>query len=59
MLVTAGPTQESLDPVRYLTIAAGLTVEVEELIFPERLQSHSFDLGVIVGNALDNAIEAC
>ena len=34
-------------------------LEAEGLIFPENLQIQSFDLGIIIGNALDNALEAC
>ncbi len=31
----------------------------DKLLFPENLMIQSYDLGVIIGNALDNAIEAC
>lgn len=33
--------------------------DAEELLFSGNLYIQSFDLGVIVGNALDNAMEAC
>lgn len=33
--------------------------DAERLIFPENLAIQSYDIGVILGNALDNAIEAC
>ena len=33
--------------------------ETERLIFPTGLLIHSFDIGAILGNALDNAVEAC
>lgn len=36
-----------------------LQMEAEELIFPETLSIQSYDLGIILGNALDNACEAC
>ncbi len=36
-----------------------LQMHVDGLIFPEHLRIQSYDLGVILGNALDNAIEAC
>ncbi len=31
----------------------------DKLLFPENLMIQSYDLGVIIGNALDNATEAC
>lgn len=33
--------------------------DAEKLLFPENLAIQSYDIGVILGNALDNAIEAC
>ena len=36
-----------------------LQVEVEELAFPGTLAIQDYDIGVILGNALDNAVEAC
>lgn len=36
-----------------------LTMEMDKLIFPKELAIHGYDIGVILGNALDNAIEAC
>ena len=36
-----------------------LQMDVEELKFPEKLFIQSYDIGIILGNALDNAIEAC
>lgn len=39
--------------------APGLQIDAEELLFSPKLQIHSYDIGVILGNALDNAIEAC
>ena len=37
----------------------GFHFRAEELLFPARLSIGSYDIGVILGNALDNAIEAC
>lgn len=34
-------------------------LDAEQLIFPAGLMIQSYDLGVILGNALDNAMEAC
>ena len=36
-----------------------LDFQTDNLIFPENLTIQSYDIGVILGNALDNAIEAC
>lgn len=36
-----------------------LTVDAEEFFFPQDLKISSYDIGIIVGNALDNGIEAC
>lgn len=36
-----------------------IRIDAENLFFPENLNIHSYDIGVIIGNALDNAIEAC
>ena len=36
-----------------------LQLSADKLLFPENLIIHSYDIGVILGNALDNAIEAC
>lgn len=36
-----------------------LQMDVEGLQFPEKLFIQSYDIGIILGNALDNAIEAC
>jgi len=33
--------------------------DADKLLFPEDLAIQSYDIGVILGNALDNAIEAC
>ena len=36
-----------------------LQLYADKLLFPENLMIQSYDIGVILGNALDNAIEAC
>lgn len=36
-----------------------LDFQTDNLIFPENFEIQSYDIGVILGNALDNAIEAC
>lgn len=36
-----------------------LRMEAEGLVFPDTLAVQSYDLGIILGNALDNAGEAC
>ncbi|MCI9384470.1 MAG: ATP-binding protein, partial [Lachnospiraceae bacterium] len=36
-----------------------LELDTERLIFPEHLSIQSYDLGILLGNALDNAFAAC
>lgn len=36
-----------------------IQIEVEHLLFPDNLLIQCYDIGIILGNALDNAIEAC
>lgn len=36
-----------------------LQMDADRLLFPETLLIQSYDIGMILGNALDNAIEAC
>lgn len=36
-----------------------LKMNAERLFFPQNLKIRSYDIGVVLGNALDNAIEAC
>lgn len=36
-----------------------LQMDADRLLFPETLLIQSYDMGIILGNALDNAIEAC
>lgn len=35
------------------------TMDAENLLFPPDMAVHGYDIGIILGNALDNAIEAC
>lgn len=36
-----------------------LQMDADQLLFPQELGIRSYDIGVILGNALDNAIDAC
>ncbi len=36
-----------------------LQFHADRLLFPEKLMIQSYDIGIILGNALDNALEAC
>ncbi len=36
-----------------------LKMETDMLMFPQTLKIHSYDIGIILGNAIDNAVEAC
>lgn len=36
-----------------------LKMDTEALLFPQDLKIHSYDIGIMLGNAVDNAIEAC
>ena len=36
-----------------------LNMDADKLIFPQGLKIRSYDIGIVLGNALDNAIEAC
>ena len=36
-----------------------IEIDAERLLFSEHMHIQSYDIGVIIGNALDNAIEAC
>ena len=40
-------------------IVSDLKMDTDKLFFPQDLKIHNYDIGVILGNALDNAIEAC
>ncbi len=35
------------------------SMNADQLLLPQRLRIRSYDIGIILGNALDNAIEAC
>lgn len=36
-----------------------INIYADDLIFSQELKIHSYDIGIILGNALDNAVEAC
>lgn len=36
-----------------------INIYTDDLIFSKELKIHSYDIGIILGNALDNAVEAC
>ncbi len=36
-----------------------LMLDTEQLVFPKTLSVRSYDLGILLGNAFDNALEAC
>lgn len=36
-----------------------IKLNADRLIFPKKMKLQSYDIGIIIGNALDNAIEAC
>ena len=40
-------------------ILPDLELDADQLLFPAALAVQSYDIGVIIGNALDNAVEAC
>lgn len=42
-----------------LRLVPDLQVDVKKLLFPSDLAIQSYDIAVILGNALDNAMEAC
>lgn len=42
-----------------IRIIPDIQIDVERLLFSEDIFIQSYGLGVIIGNALDNAIEAC
>lgn len=36
-----------------------LEMDTDRLVFPQDLKIHSYDIGIILGNAVDNAVRAC
>ena len=38
---------------------SGIEMDAGKLLFPKELAIHSYDIGVVLGNAVDNAMEAC
>ena len=59
---TGNTVVDTLLNMKYHEIAStvsDLQMDVEGLEFPEKLFIQSYDIGIILGNALDNAMEAC
>ncbi len=59
---TGNTVVDTLLNMKYHEIAStvpDLRMDVEGLQFPEKLFIQSYDIGIILGNALDNAMEAC
>ena len=59
---TGNTVVDTLLNMKYHEIAStvpDLRMDVEGLQFLEKLFIQSYDIGIIIGNALDNAIEAC
>ena len=59
---TGNTVVDTLLNMKYHEIAStvpDLQMDVEGLQFPEKLFIQSYDIGIILGNAVDNAIEAC
>ena len=42
-----------------IRVMPGLQFNADRLLFVKNLQIQSYDIGIIIGNALDNAMEAC
>lgn len=40
-------------------LVSGLEMDTDRLVFPQNLKIHSYDIGIILGNAVDNAVRAC
>lgn len=59
---TGNPVADTLLNMKYHEAKReipGITLDADRLLFPRELEILSYDLGIILGNALDNAIEAC
>ena len=59
---TGNPVADTLLNMKYheiLRVMPECRLDAEQLIFPASLVIQSYDYGVILGNALDNAMEAC
>ena len=59
---TGNPVADTLLNMKYheiLRVMPECRLDPEQLIFPAGLVIQSYDYGVILGNALDNAMEAC
>ena len=40
-------------------LVPNLEMDTDRLVFPQDLKIHSYDIGIILGNAVDNAVRAC
>lgn len=40
-------------------LVSDLEMYADKLVFPQDLKIHSYDIGIILGNAVDNAVRAC
>lgn len=59
---TGNAVVDALLTMKYHEIMAALpeiSFETEQLLFPEGMEVKGYDIGIILGNALDNALEAC
>ena len=59
---TGNTVVDTLLNMKYHEIAGtvpDLRMDVDGLQFPEKLFIQSYDIGIVLGNALDNAMEAC
>ena len=59
---TGNTVVDTLLNMKYHEIAStvpDLQMDVEGLQFPEKLFIQSYDIGIVLGNAVDNAMEAC
>ena len=42
-----------------MRLVPDLEMDTDRLVFPQDLKIHSYDIGIILGNAVDNAVWAC
>ena len=42
-----------------MRLVPDLEMDTDRLVFPQDLKIHSYDIGIILGNAVDNAVRAC
>ena len=59
---TANTVVDTLLNMKYheaIRIIPDIRIDAERLLFSDEMQIQSYDIGVMIGNALDNAMEAC